>query len=48
MRTKFMIRWIEKKIFKIFDHKSAIEKSMGCFLVYPFQGSLFFKKGVTE
>ena len=30
MRTKFMIRWVEKKcFFKIFDHKGAIENVLG-------------------
>ena len=42
-----MICWIEGKIFfLIFDHKGAIEKCVGCFLVYLFCWSLFFKKSV--
>ena len=42
MHTKFMICLKKKNFFKIFDLKGAIEKCVDCFLVYPFQGSLFF------
>ena len=28
--------------FLVFDAKGAVEKCVGCFLVYPFWGSLFF------
>ena len=49
MRTEFMIRWVEKKIFfRFLDVKSPIEKCVGCFLVYPFQGSLLSKQSVSE
>ena len=39
-----MIWWGEKKNLLDFWLKGAIEKCVGCFLVYPFKGSLFLLK----
>ena len=40
--------WGKNFFFRFLDFKGTTGKCVGCFLVYPFKGSLFSKQSVSE